>query len=168
MVITQIGTFSERRIARLLDEKLSNLPAFLAKNNEGLNSGFMLTQYVAANLVNENKILSHPASVDSIPVSANQEDFVSMGATSAVKTRKILDNVQYIIAIEFLVASQALEFLKPLKPSPASFEAYKTIRKISKTLEKDRPLYEDIEKIKEIIENGEIVEKVEKIVGKLG
>jgi len=167
MVITQIGTFSERRIARLLDEKLSNLPAFLAKN-EGLNSGFMLTQYVAANLVNENKILSHPASVDSIPVSANQEDFVSMGATSAVKTRKILDNVQYIVATEFLVASQALEFLKPLEPSPASFEAYKTIRKISKTLEKDRPLYEDIKRVKEIVKNGEIVEKVEKIVGKLG
>ena len=167
IVLTQIGAFSERRIARLLDEKLSNLPAFLTKN-EGLNSGFMLTQYVAANLVNENKILSHPASVDSIPVSANQEDFVSMGATSAVKTRKILDNVQYMIAIEFLVASQALEFLKPLKPSPASFEAYKTIRKISKTLEKDRPLYEDIKRVKEIVKNGEIVEKVEKIVGKLG
>jgi histidine ammonia-lyase len=167
MAIAQIGSFSERRIARLLDKKLSGLPAFLVKKDRGLNSGFMLAQYVAANLVNENKILSHPASVDSIPVSANQEDFVSMGVTSAVKARQILENVQHIVAIEFLTASQALEFLKPLKPSPASMVAYKEVRKIVSPLEKDRSMSEDINRICDLVKDGKIVEKVEKEIGEL-
>jgi len=166
IALTQLGAFSERRISRLLDEKLSGLPAFLTKES-GLNSGLMLVQYAAASLVNENRILSYPASADSIPVSANQEDFVSMGANSALKARQILDNVQHIIAIEFLVTSQGLKFLRPLKPSPANLEAYNEIRKVSKELRKDRSLYADIKKIKKLIEDGKIVKEVEKVNGKL-
>ena len=158
-----LGSFSERRIARLVDEKLSELPPFLVKDS-GLNSGFMMPHYLAASLVNENKILAHPASCDSIPVSANQEDFVSMGATSGRKLMKIIDNVQCIIAIEFLAASQALEFLKPLKPSPAIQLAYDLIRKNIPKLDVDRVMKEDIEIIRELVRNGEIVREVEKKV----
>ena len=156
-----LGSFSERRIARLVDEKLSELPPFLVKDS-GLNSGFMMPHYLAASLVNENKILAHPASCDSIPVSANQEDFVSMGATSGRKLMKIIDNVQYIIAIEFLAASQALEFLKPLKPSPAIQLAYDLIRKNIPKLDVDRSMKKDIELVKSLIKKGTIVKEVEK------
>jgi len=166
IALTQLGAFSERRTSRLLDEKLSGLPAFLTKES-GLNSGFMLTQYTAASLVNENKILSYPASADSIPVSANQEDFVSMGANSALKARQILDNVRYIIAIEFLVASQGLEFLKPLSSSPALGAAYSIIRKNVKMLEEDRAMKKDIDKIFEIVKENKIVDAVESEIGRL-
>ena len=158
-----LGSFSERRIARLVDEKLSELPPFLVKDS-GLNSGFMMPHYLAASLVNENKILAHPASCDSIPVSANQEDFVSMGATSGRKLMRIIDNVQCIIAIEFLAASQALEFLKPLKPSPVIQLAYDLIRKNIPKLDVDRSMKKDIEIVKEMVRNGEIVREVEKKV----
>ncbi len=156
-----LGAFSERRIARLVDEKLSNLPAFLTKNS-GLNSGFMMPHYLAASLVNENSILVHPASCNSLPVSANQEDFVSMGATSGRKLMKIIDNVRYIIAIEFLAASQALEFLKPLKPSPAIQSAYECVRKNIPKLDVDRVMKDDIEIVKNLVEKGIIVKEVEK------
>ena len=158
-----LGSFSERRIARLVDEKLSELPPFLVKDS-GLNSGFMMPHYLAASLVNENKILAHPASCDSIPVSANQEDFVSMGATSGRKLMRIIDNVQCIIAIEFLAASQALEFLKPLKPSPAIQLAYDLIRKNVPKLDVDRVMKKDIEITRELVKNGEIIREVEKKV----
>lgn len=159
IAISFLGSFSERRIARLVDEKLSGLPPFLVENS-GINSGFMMPHYLAASLVNENKILAHPASIDSIPVSANQEDFVSMGANAGRKLMKIIENTEHIIAIEFLAASQALEFLKPLKPSPSIQKAYEIIRKHVPRLERDRVMDEDIEKVRRLIRKGKIVERV--------
>jgi len=159
IAISFLGSFSERRIARLVDEKLSGLPPFLVENS-GINSGFMMPHYLAASLVNENKILAHPASIDSIPVSANQEDFVSMGANAGRKLMKIIENTEHIIAIEYLAASQALEFLKPLKPSPSIQKAYEIIRKNVPKLERDRVMDEDIEKVRRLIRKGKIVERV--------
>jgi len=158
-----LGSFSERRIARLVDGKLSELPPFLTDKG-GLHSGFMMPHYLAASLVNENKILSHPASVDTIPVSANQEDFVSMGANAGKKLMKIIDNVQTIVAIEYLASAQALEFLKPLKPSRAIQIAYNHIRKRIQKLDVDRAMYRDIEMMKNMVKSGEIVRAVEKEV----
>jgi len=159
IAISFLGSFSERRIARLVDEKLSGLPPFLVENS-GINSGFMMPHYLAASLVNENKILAHPASIDSIPVSANQEDFVSMGANAGRKLMKIIENTEHIIAIEFLAASQALEFLKPLKPSPSIQKAYEIIRKNVPKLERDRVMDEDVEKVRRLIREGKIVERI--------
>ncbi|HEC94852.1 MAG TPA: histidine ammonia-lyase, partial [Thermoplasmatales archaeon] len=166
IAVATLGTFSERRIARLIDSNLSGLPSFLTEKS-GLNSGFMLPHYVAASLVGENKILAHPASVDSIPVSANQEDHVSMGAAAGCKLRKIIENVQHIIAIEYLIASQGLEFLKPLKPSPVIQDAYNMVRSRVPRLEEDRPLHEDIDKVVEMTRSGEIVKTVENRIGEL-
>ncbi|MBW1933662.1 MAG: histidine ammonia-lyase [Deltaproteobacteria bacterium] len=165
IVMAKISSFSERRIARMLDSNLSGLPPFLAKN-AGLNSGMMILQYVAASLVNENKTLSYPSSVDSIPTSANKEDYQSMGATSARKAIDIVKNAGKVISIEFLVASQALEFQEK-KTSPASTAAYEAIRKKIPPLEGDRSMHGDIGEIFEMVMNGKIVEAVESRIGKL-
>ena len=165
IVMTKISSFSERRIARMLDSNLSGLPPFLAKN-AGLNSGMMILQYVAASLVNENKTLSYPSSVDSIPTSANKEDYQSMGATSARKAADIVKNAGKVIAIEFLVASQALEFQEK-KTSPATIAAYDAIREKIPPLEVDRSMHEDIDKVYEMVVSGEIVKAVESRAGKL-
>ncbi|MDI6917749.1 MAG: histidine ammonia-lyase [Thermoplasmatales archaeon] len=166
IAVSEIGDFSERRTARMLDSKLSNLPSFLTEKS-GLNSGFMTTQYTAAALVSENKVLAHPASVDSIPTSANQEDHVSMGTIAARKASEIIRNVEYIVAIEMICAAQGLEFHKPLKPGIGVENAYKTIRKYVKKLDNDKILYPDIEKVAELIRNGEIVRNVEKEIGRM-
>ena len=165
IVMTKISSFSERRIARMLDSNLSGLPPFLAKN-AGLNSGMMILQYVAASLVNENKTLSYPSSVDSIPTSANKEDYQSMGATSARKAADIVKNAGKVIAIELLVASQALEFQEK-KTSPATIAAYDAIREKIPPLEVDRSMHEDIDKVYEMVVSGEIVKAVESRAGKL-
>lgn len=165
IVITKLGSFSERRIARLLDAHLSELPPFLIQK-PGLNSGLMILQYIAASLVNENKSLAYPSSVDSIPTSANKEDYQSMGATSALKSMRILENAKKIIAIEFITASQALDFHE-LKPSRASQIAYDLIRKKVSMVEEDRPLYEDISAIANMVHSGEIVDAVEEKIGEL-
>src|SRR4030067_1625169 len=111
MVMSELGSISERRIQLLLDPNHNNgLPAFLVQNHKGLNTGYMLAQYTAASLVSENKVLAHPASVDSIPTSANTEDHVSMGTIAARKAGKIVENVENILAIEALCASEALSF----------------------------------------------------------
>lgn len=160
-----LGNISERRIARLIDEKLNNgLPAFLIppEEKEGLNNGLMTVQYTAAALASENKVLAHPASVDSIPTSANFEDFVSMGVTAAKKAKEILENVEYIIAIELLCATQALEFRDPQKLGKGTGLAYSIIRKNVPMLRKDKTLSEDIEKLKQIVENALILNKVQK------
>lgn len=166
LAIAEIGNFSERRIARLIDSNLSGLPPFLTENS-GLNSGFMLPQYVAAALASENKILCHPASCDSIPSSANKEDHVSMGATSALKLLKILENVEHIIAIEFLTSAQAIEFHKPLAPSDGDIVALKAIRNRVPRLLKDRPMSKDIETIFKLIKNGTLIRSVEEVIGEL-
>ncbi len=165
IALSEIGNISERRSFRLLDSKLSGLPAFLA-NDPGLNSGLMIAQYTAASLVSENKILSHPAVVDSIPTSADQEDHVSMGMTSALKLMNIVKNVKYIISIEYLISSQALEF-RQHNMGKGTGIAYETIRKNVKAYEKDRPPYSDIEKIYSMIENDEIINKIEEKIGDL-
>ncbi len=162
----EIGNFAERRIARMLDKRLSNLPAFLTKRS-GLNSGFMATQYIAASLASENKILAHPASVDSIPTCANQEDHVSMGTIAARKAAEVLGNTENIIAIEFLCAAQGLEFHRPLKGGAGVEEAYKIIRKYVKKLDEDRTIAPDIEKVVALIRKGEILGAVERKIGKL-
>lgn len=166
IAVAELGNFSERRTARLVDSNLSGLPPFLTEHS-GLHSGFMLPQYVAASLVSENKILCHPASCDSIPSSANKEDHVSMGAIAALKSLKILENVQRTIAIEFMAASQGLEFHRPLESSPGINVAHSIIRGKVPKLEKDRPMYEDIEKLFCIVKNGAIVQSVEQIIGRL-
>ncbi|GBD89674.1 histidine ammonia-lyase [bacterium BMS3Abin04] len=163
IALSELANVSERRTERLVNGSLSNLPRFLTKKG-GLNSGLMIAQYTAAALVSENKVLAHPASVDSIPTSANQEDHNSMGSIAARKCFDILGNVQKVIAIELLTAAQGIEFLKPLKCGKGTSEAYKTIRKYVKPLEHDRILYEDLEKLISIITNGELLSNVEKVV----
>jgi histidine ammonia-lyase len=154
IALTIVGNLSERRTARLLDEKLSNgLPAFLIppEAKTGLNSGLMTLQYTAAALASENKVLAHPACVDSIPTSANFEDFISMGTTAAQKAMQILENIEYIIATELICAAQAIEFRGPKKLGKGTKKAYTTIRKTVPTLKEDRVLSEDIEKIRQIM-----------------
>ena len=165
VALTMVGNISERRTARLLDEKLNNgLPAFLIppEAKKGLNSGLMTVQYTAAALASENKILAHPACVDSIPTSANFEDFVSMGVTAAQKAMQILENVEYIVAIELLCAAQAIEFRGPEKLGKGTKIAYATIRKTMSMLKEDRVLSEDIEKIRQIVKNLIILNEIGK------
>lgn len=163
--ISEIGDISERTTDKLMYHEESGLPPFLTEES-GLNSGMMIAQYTAASLVSENKVLSHPAGVDSIPTSAGQEDHVSMGTISARHCMDILKNVEYAVAIELLAASQGLEF-HDLKPGEGVKVAYETIRGDVEELKEDRPLNPDIEKIKEMILSGDLVERVEQKVGEL-
>ncbi len=130
-------------------------------------SGLMLTQYTAGALICENRILSHPAATGSIPAAADQEDFVSMGMTTALKTQQIIDNAQAVLAVELMAGAQAVDFRKPIKPGKGVQAAARIIRKYVDHLEEDRPLYDDINKLKEVVESGEILEAVEKTVGPL-
>ncbi len=130
-------------------------------------SGLMLTQYTAGALVCENRVLSHPAATGSIPAAADQEDFVSMGMTTALKTKQIIDNSQAVIAIEMMAAAQAIDFRRPLRASPGVEAAYEVIRKYVSFLDEDRPLYDDINRLKEVVASGEILKAVEKTVGEL-
>lgn len=167
MSITTISVLSERRINRLTNPHLSaGLPAFLTKG-AGMFSGLMLAQYTAGALVNENRILSHPGATGSIPAAADQEDFVSMGMTSAIKCRDIIENANGVLAIEFLCGAQAADFRKPLKLSPGSNAAYEVVRKYVNFLNEDRPLYNDINKLSEVVKSGEILEAVEMVTGEL-
>ncbi len=129
IALSELANVSERRIERMVNGALSGLPRFLAVEG-GLNSGLMIAQYTAASLVSENKVLAHPASVDSIPTSANQEDHNSMGSIAAQKCYKIMQNLQNVLAIEFLTAAQAVEFLKPLKCGEGTSIIYKKIREV--------------------------------------
>jgi histidine ammonia-lyase len=149
--LTELSSISERRVFRLLDSSLSGLSAFLT-TAPGLNSGFMLAQTTAAALVSQNKILSHPASVDSIPTSANQEDHVSMSMNAGLKVLEILENTKYVLAIELLCACQALDMLKPLNTSPVLEKVKKRVRKSVPFMKSDRTLTPDIEKIKTLLD----------------
>jgi histidine ammonia-lyase len=166
MAVAELANISERRIERLVNPMLSGLPAFLVSDG-GLNSGFMIAQYTAAALVSENKVLCHPASVDSIPTSANKEDHVSMGTISARQCREIVDNAENVIAIELLCAAQALDLFTNLKPGEGTLLAYKVIRDSVPNLETDRILSADIETMKILIRSGKILKAVEKKVGPL-
>lgn len=167
IALTTIGNISERRTARLIDEKLSRgLPAFLIREEKkkGIESGFMAVQYTAAALASENKTLSHPASVDSIPTSANFEDFVSMGPIAARKAAEILRNVIHIVAIELLCATQGIDFRGPDKLGRGTKATYSAIREKVPTLEEDRVMHKDIEAVATLIQTQELVETVARAV----
>lgn len=166
IAVSEMANISERRIERLVNPQLSGLPAFLVKDG-GLNSGFMIAQYTAAALVSENKVLSHPASVDSIPTSANKEDHVSMGTIAARKCREITQNAESVIAIEFLCAAQALDLFTNLKPGEGTLAAYQLIRGQVPHLENDRVLSRDIEAVRQLMRSGALLQAVEEKVGKL-
>ena len=167
IAMSEIANISERRTNNLLDPTLSGgLPAFLI-SGKGLNTGLMVAQYSQAALVSENKILASPASVDSIPVSANQEDHVSMGTISARKCSDIIKNSQMVLAVEFLVAAQAFEWRKPLQPSKANLAAFETIRKVSQKIDDDREYYRDIDQVTKIVRDYSIISNVEKEIGEL-
>ena len=154
LAIAEIGALSERRIALLIDSHLSGLPAFLVEHG-GLNSGFMMAQVTAAALASENKSHAHPASVDSIPTSANQEDHVSMATFAARRLHTMLDNVEDIVAIELLAAAQGIDFHHPQKSSPAIEDVMTAIRELSPPYKEDRSLSADIRRIAVTIDAGE-------------
>jgi histidine ammonia-lyase len=135
------------------------LPPFLAAG-AGLNSGFMMAQVTAAALVSENKVLSHPASVDSITTSGNKEDYVSMGMTAATKLKRIVDNTRNVLAIEAMAVAQALDFLAPLKTSKRGQSAHSAIRSVSPTVDKDRVMYPDFARIAALIASGKLAESL--------
>ncbi|GJQ60861.1 MAG: hypothetical protein D8M57_10845 [Candidatus Scalindua sp. AMX11] len=164
IALSEIANISERRIERLVNPLLSGLPAFLVKD-AGLNSGMMIAQYTAAALVSENKTLSHPASVDSIPTSANKEDHVSMGSIAARKCKQVLLNVENVIAIELLCAAQALDLFTNCKAGKGTMEAYSTIRQYITHLDTDRILSEDIDKMRRLLRDGLILSAVEERIG---
>ncbi|MBU1343312.1 MAG: histidine ammonia-lyase [Proteobacteria bacterium] len=166
IAIAELANISERRIERLVNPQLSGLPAFLIEDG-GLNSGFMIGQYVAASLVSENKVLAHPASVDSIPTSANKEDHVSMGAIAARKCRDIVANTEEVIAIELLCAAQGIDLFTNMKAGDGTLAAYEVIRSKVDYMKEDRLLSTDIAKVKQLLLDGTIVKAVEDKVGKL-
>ncbi|MFH1453707.1 MAG: histidine ammonia-lyase [Armatimonadota bacterium] len=166
VALSYLGSISERRTDCLLSASLNDLPMFLAKNS-GINSGFMIAQYTAASLVSENKVLAHPASVDSIPTSGGFEDHVSMGTTAARKFVNILENVKNVLAIEMLCAVHALDLGRPGRCSPATKAAYKKFREYITFKETDEIISDDIKKARNILSKGIIIEAVEKETGKL-
>ncbi|POZ89213.1 MULTISPECIES: histidine ammonia-lyase [Petrotoga] len=166
IALSEIANISERRIERLVNPKLSGLAPFLIEES-GLNSGFMLVQYSAASLVSENKVLAHPASVDSIPSSANQEDHVSMGTISARKTKNILNNVQKVLAMEMLCACQAIDLRGNKGLGKGSKIVYDIVRDKVPKINEDRAMYKMIDKCEDILKSGIIVKEVEKVIGKL-
>jgi histidine ammonia-lyase len=156
IAVTELGSISERRTDRMLDPTRSaGLPAFLSPD-PGVNSGYMISQYTQAALVAENRVLSHPASVESIPTSGMQEDHVSMGWGAGRKLFPVLDNTRRVLAVEMLCAAQALEYRKPLRPAPGTAEVVALIRSHVPPLTKDRALSEEIETVAELIGSGEI------------
>jgi histidine ammonia-lyase len=166
IAMSAMASISECRIAKLINPAMSELPAFLAKEG-GLNSGMMIVQVAAASLVSENKILAHPASVDSIPTSADKEDHVSMGTIAARKLGKIVRNAENIVAMELLCASQALGFLEPLKPAAGVAAALEEIRKEVTWAEEDRVFSKDIEKIRNMIRDNRLLTRINKELGEL-
>src|SRR6266545_1949449 len=167
MATSELANISERRVERLVNPNLSDgLPAFLTPDG-GLNSGFMIPQYVAASLVSENKALCHPASVDSIPTSAGQEDHVSMGNAAGLKAWQVLANTESALAIELLAGAQAVEFLAPLDPGEGVRATHGFVRTLSPRLGDDRSLAADIEAVAESIRDGSLIAAVEAEVGAL-
>jgi histidine ammonia-lyase len=154
VAVAEVGALSERRIALLIDQHLSGLPAFLV-NEGGVNSGFMIAQVTAAALASENKSLAHPASVDSLPTSANQEDHVSMATFAARRIQPMCENVAGIVAVELLAACQGIDFRRPRTTSPALQAAYAVVRQRVAFYDHDRLFGPDIDTIKELILGGE-------------
>jgi len=167
MAAAELASISERRTERLVNPSLSEgLPPFLVREG-GLNSGFMIPQYVAAALVSENKVLAHPASVDSIPTSAGQEDHVSMGNAAGLKALVVLGNAERALAIELLAGAQAIEFLAPLRPGEGVRAVHALVRTLSERLVEDRSLSADIERVADAIRSGAVLESAEREIGVL-
>jgi histidine ammonia-lyase len=165
--LAELAGISERRIERMVNPTMSEgLPPFLAEQG-GLNSGFMIPHYVAASLVAENKVLCHPASVDSIPTSAGQEDHVSMGATAAVHAWQVCANVERVLAVELLCGAQGLDFLAPLRPGPGIAALHAALRETSPHLGDDRSLSADIETVAGRVRDGALVAAVEGVLAPL-
>jgi histidine ammonia-lyase len=160
IALSALAGISERRLERMVNPALSEgLPPFLSPGT-GMNSGFMMPQVTAAALVSENKVLAHPASVDSITTSGNKEDYVSMGMTAANKLRKVMENTRNTLAIEAMAAAQAIDLLAPLKTSKPLQQAHAAIREVCATMEKDRAMYLDFTRIAELIASGKLAEVV--------
>ncbi|HBW37207.1 histidine ammonia-lyase [Desulfosporosinus sp. BICA1-9] len=162
IAVAELANIAERRLERLVNPNLSGLPAFLTPDG-GLNSGFMIVQYSAASLVSENKILAHPASVDSIPSSANQEDHVSMGTIAARKARSIIENTSHVLGMELLAACQGVDLRsgkEDLRLGKGSEGAYKLVRSKVGMLREDRVMYPDIAIAKELVSSGKLVNQV--------
>jgi len=166
IAVAELGAISERRTERLVNPTLSGLPAFLTSEG-GLRSGLMIAQVVAAALASENKSLAHPASVDSIPTSANKEDHVSMGVTAARKAERVVANTRRILAIEAIAACQALEFLKPLETSPPLHAAYAALRGVVPPYDSDRSLGSEIEAVAELVREGTLADSAGAFCGSL-
>ncbi len=170
IAVAEFANISERRTERLVNGSLSGLPRFLTGKG-GLNSGLMIAQYTAASLVSENKVLAHPASVDSIPTSANQEDHNSMGSIAAQKAWRIVENAEAVLAVEYMCACQALDFArtltntKPLKAGKGTEAAYAVLRRSVRTLKRDRVLHADLQKTLAALHSGELHRDVEQAVG---
>ena len=166
IALAELANSSERRIERLLNPALSGLPAFLSPKG-GTNCGFMVAQYAAAAVVSENKVLAHPASVDSIPTCANQEDYVSMGTIAARKAREILGHAQHVLGIELLCAAQAADFRGSDRLGKGSRKAYETIREAVPFMTDDRVLYRDLDRAAELVGSGRVLGEVAGAVGDL-
>lgn len=166
IAMAEIADISERRIEQLVNPTLSGLPPFLVADS-GLNSGLMITQVTAAALINENKVLAHPASVDSIPSSANREDHVSMGMTAALKSRRIIDNVRRVLGIELMAACQALEFRLPLRPGVGCRAAFDVVRRVVPPLLGDRRLELDLRAIDRVLADNTLLAAVREVVPEL-
>jgi len=166
IAMAEIASISERRQARLVDSSLSELPPFLIPDS-GLNSGYMIPHYTSAAIVSENKVLAHPSCVDSIPTSANQEDHVSMGGYSARKAAAILDNTRKVLAIEFLMGAQALDFNSNLRSGDGTAAAHQFIRKHIQFLEKDEYMHPIIMRMYSCLIGDELLDAVESIIGRL-
>jgi len=166
MAASELANISERRVERLVNPQLSGLPAFLVADS-GLNSGFMIAQYTAAALVSENKAASFPASVDSIPTSANREDHVSMATAAARKARTVVTNAARVLACEVLCAAQGLEFHRPLKAGKGAEAAYQHVRQHVRPMGRDRTLHRDLETVERLIRTGSLLAVVEAACGPL-
>jgi histidine ammonia-lyase len=166
IALSELCNIAERRIERMVNHDLSKLNPFLIKNS-GLNTGFMILQYSAASLVSENKVLSHPASVDSIPSSANQEDHVSMGSIAVRKCMEIKNNLSRVLSIELMCACQAIDLQDKRKLGNGTKTIYDMIRKNSKFVENDRLFYDDINIIEELINNKDFLSNIENKIGKI-
>jgi histidine ammonia-lyase len=166
MGISEICNIAERRVEKMMNPHFSDLPAFLTKNS-GLNSGLMIAHVTMAALASENKYLCHPASVDSIPTSTDKEDHVSMGVTSGRKLLEVISNVQYGLAIELLCNTQGIEFLRPLKTSPALEKVIALTRKHVLPIEDDRVFNKDIENLAKLIQTDELIQEIESVIGPL-
>lgn len=166
MGMSEICNIAERRVEKMMNPHFSDLPAFLVKDS-GLNSGLMIAHVTMAALASENKYLCHPASVDSIPTSTDKEDHVSMGVTAGRKLHEVIKNVQHCLAIELLCNTQGLDFLRPMKSSPALEKVHTLVRKHVAPIDQDRIFYKDMENLTKLIASNEILNEVESVLGEL-